>query len=1022
MNAQPLVSVLMRTRDRQDLLREALVSVLAQTWPAIETVIVNDGGEDVSDAVIPAGSAGIRWINNPGPHGRSHAANLALAQARGHYCLFLDDDDLLDPGHVEGLVRALQSSPGHRIAYSAVRTMTDGVIEDNPSFAHPYDPVRLMIENFIPIHAVLFERAAAGDSVCFDPAFNRFEDWDFWLQLATDNDFLYVDKCTATYRVAKKSGFGAKDIDSDDLARYRLALYRKWLPRWPESRLLELIDRSREYPRIEVLETAVSEQQANIEEKLGYITILREHETHLTEQVGAQQRVLVETNKQLEDMSQELQYAEHERQVEAKKAEALQNELHIIYNSRSWKLTRPLRFFTKIRFFVRTEGVRGLLTRIRIKLGARTQRARKIAATAPVSDHFHPLAFPKSGQPQVSIVIPVFNKYQYSFHCLKSVLDNLGGENVEVIVVDDCSTDKTAAMLADISGIKVIRNPQNQGFIASCNNGAAAARGEFLVLLNNDTEVREGWLAALRRTFSDFPDAGLVGARLVFPDGTLQEAGGIVWMDGSAWNYGRGQDPNHPDYAYCRQVDYCSGACLMIRLADYRALGGFDNYYAPAYYEDTDLAFRVREAGKKVYYQPNATIIHFEGITSGTDTGSGIKQYQVTNADKFCARWRETLASHRPNGRLPELEKERHVNKRILVIDARVLMPDHDSGSLRMFNILRILQRLGYKVVFVPANLHYHEKYTPLLQGQGIECHYLPHDWSVGKYLEIHGRQFDAAILSRADYAEKFIDDVRRFCPNARVLFDTVDLHFLREQREAELTGDQKLRESAAIRKNQELNIARKADVTLVVSPVELDLFRAEAPDVHVSLLSNIHEPEEAGPPFGERRDMLFIGNFEHPPNTDAMNFFLDEVFSLVLEQQPDLKLYIVGGHVPSHLKARAGDNVVFTGMVADIRPLFDGVKLSIAPLRYGAGVKGKINTSMAFGVPAVVTSVAAEGMNLVHGKDILVADAPADFAREILRLYGDETLWRSLAEAGRRNIEEHFSFAAAEAQLRAVL
>jgi glycosyltransferase involved in cell wall biosynthesis len=308
------------------------------------------------------------------------------------------------------------------------------------------------------------------------------------------------------------------------------------------------------------------------------------------------------------------------------------------------------------------------------------------------------------------------------------------------------------------------------------------------------------------------------------------------------------------------------------------------------------------------------------------------------------------------------------------------------------------------------------------MQAIGIECQYQPYVQSVSKYLEDHGLLFDAVILSRADYAEKYIDDVRQYCPNAQVLFDTVDLHFLREQREAELSNDKALMDSAVMRKSQELAVARKADVTLVVSPVELALFREEAPDINVSLLSNVHEMYATGKRFSERKDMLFIGNFEHPPNTDAMEFFLNEIFPLVHKENPDLNLLIVGGHVPSHLKARATKQIQFTGFVADITPLFENIRLSIAPLRYGAGVKGKINSSMSYGVPAVVTSMAAEGMNLDHGKDILIADEAEEFAREILRLYADETLWKALSKAGKENIETHFSFSAAEAQLREVL
>ncbi|MFT5320655.1 MAG: GT2 family glycosyltransferase [Pseudohongiellaceae bacterium] len=1025
MNSLALISVLIRTKDRKSLLCEAIDSILAQNYSNIEVIIINDDGADYSAEILADYAdqgRNIRWLNNTGQHGRSHAANLALEQAQGEFCLFLDDDDSIDPEHIANLAKALTDQDIYALAYSAVRVIADGITEEVPSFAHPFDPVRLMIENYIPIHAVLFKRSLLNEGFRFDPAFDRFEDWDFWLQLAQQHAFKFIEQCTASYRVDNSSGFGAKDNIDKDMDAYRLAIYKKWLALWSDEKIIALFGRSREFPRISVLEKSLENLGAEITNKLTFIAELGTRLDDRDRKVLSQQKQLAAKEQELQVVGKELQESENQATAQRNLNQALNDQLQIIYNSRSWKLTRPLRALTIARYFIRTEGFLGLLARLRIKLEPRFSHIEKIKAESAVSDKFSPLSFPVFKKPTVSIVIPVFNKYQYTFHCLKSILEHTDDESYEVIVVDDCSSDQTQTMLAGIKGITVINNEENLGFINSCNKGAESAKGQFLLLLNNDTEVRYGWLQAMRQTFQDFPDAGLVGARLVFADGTLQEAGGIVWQDGSAWNYGRGDDPNNPAYTYCRQVDYCSGACLMIPLDDFSALGGFDTHYLPAYYEDTDLAFKVRETGKKVYYQPNATLIHFEGVTSGTDTGSGIKKYQQINHKKFFARWQQTLKQHRPNARLPYLEKERHVQKRILIIDARVLMPDHDSGSLRMFNILKILQNIGYKVTFLPANLHCHEKYTPQMQAIGIECLYVPYVKSISNYLEEFGQYFNAVILSRADTAEKFIDDVKQYCINAKIIFDTVDLHFLREEREAKLNNDKVLADSAAMRKTQELALARKADTTLVVSPIELQLFKQEAPDLKINLLSNIHHTYATGKSFQERANMLFIGNFEHPPNTDAMVFFLDNVFPIVHKQNPELKLLIVGGHVPASIKARANEHIVITGFVEEIEPIFNDIRISIAPLRYGAGVKGKINSSMSFGVPMVVSTVAAEGMNLVHDTDILIADEPEEFAKEIMRLYSDAALWQSLSEAGKQNIEEHFSFATAEAQLRAVL
>jgi GT2 family glycosyltransferase len=1141
---RPLVSVIVRTRNRRELLPQALASVQAQTWRPLELVVVNDGGVPVADLLPPAGDEfSVVGIDLERCGGRSNAANRGLDAARGDWLIFLDDDDWFDADHIETLVGALTAARGQYLAaYSAVRCVADGIPVDDDSaaaesraaaapvagnessgadavvaagnagalaftavpegkeggcaggahaasdtartgagrpapatFAHPFDPVRLLVENYIPIHAMLFSRVLPARGCRFDRDLDRFEDWDFWLQALRHTNFLFVDHCSAVYRTGNGSGFGR---DADTAADgWRLALYRKWAAAWSDGQLLRLLERARQYPEIAHLEGVLADRVSDISRLLGELHCARDEAGRLSvELLELQQDVRVRleaANRQITSLYE--QFTEKQRHIDI-----LNRELHMIHASRSWRLTRPLRLAANALMILRTQGAAALAGRIRERLvGARRRMPPSVAAAA-LETSYHPLEFPRVDAPLVSIVIPVYNQHLHTFHCLKSILAAAGEVRFEVIVVDDCSTDDTAAMLAGVSGISKIRNPENRGFIRTCNTGAAAARGEYIVFLNNDTEVKQGWLEALTNTFSAFPDAGMVGARLVYPDGSLQEAGGIVWQDGSAWNFGRGDDPARPEYSWCRQVDYCSGACLMIPQADFRALGGFDTAFAPAYYEDVDLAFRVRAAGKKVYYQPRATVIHFEGVTSGTDTGGGVKRYQVVNAKKFFDRWRETLAGHRPNGSQPYLEKERGVKRRLLVVDARVLMPDHDAGSVRMNHILRIFQRLGYKVTFIPDNLEYHERYTAALQAAGIECWYAPYVRSVGEHLKTHGRLYDVVMLSRADVAEKNLAAVRQYCPEAKVLFDTVDLHFLREEREAQLHNDPLRRQAARLRKAQELGIARQVDMTLLVSTAELEIFRREAPDVRVALLPTIQElpplpgsalstesaaaaptaggisagaavagdipggktaagnaltlkgvagdinagPEtDAASPDG-RRDILFIGGFEHPPNLDAMEFFIGAVLPLITARRPDIRLLVVGSKPPARLRelAAANANVEVRGYVADIAPLFREIRLTVAPLRYGAGVKGKINTSMAWGVPVVATGIAAEGMDLEDGRDVLLADTPEDFADRVLRLYEDDDLWRTLSRGGRENIRRRFSPAVAEQQVRLIL
>lgn len=649
--------------------------------------------------------------------------------------------------------------------------------------------------------------------------------------------------------------------------------------------------------------------------------------------------------------------------------------------------------------------------------------AQRAALWLPQSEPFAPFALPTSDAPRASIVIPVYNQFAHTLACLRALAARPSAAAFEVIVVDDGSSDATEASLRQVEGLRYHRRAQNGGFIAACNDGAALARGEYVVFLNNDTLPQPGWLDVLLATFDEQSDVGLVGAQLVYPDGRLQEAGGIVFADASGWNYGRFDAPDHPRYAFLRDADYCSGAAIALPTALFERLGRFDTRYAPAYYEDTDLAFAVRAAGLRVVYQPKSRVVHCEGITAGTDTGSGVKAYQVRNRGVFADKWRDAL----PAQWTPDTPADRAAFARgrrsVLIVDALVPQPDRDSGSLRLVNLMRLLLEEGAHVVFVPAYLAHSDASVEAMQRMGVEVWTAPQLGRLPAWLREHGPRFDTVMVCRHYVLRELLPLLRKYAPQARLVFDTVDLHYLRERRGAEVAGDAALARAAEATRKLELDIIARADATFVVSEVERSLLTQDAPQAQVDILSNLHRVAGPGRAFEQRRDLVFVGGFRHPPNVDAVRWFATEVFPLIRAELPELRFHCIGADAPPEIAALAEQpGVEIHGHVPDLDPYMNGARIAVAPLRYGAGVKGKVNLSMAHGQPVVATACAVEGMHLRDGEDALVADTAADYAQAVLRLYRDPALWQRLSENGLRNVETHFSLDAAREVVRRVL
>ena len=675
-------------------------------------------------------------------------------------------------------------------------------------------------------------------------------------------------------------------------------------------------------------------------------------------------------------------------------------------------------------------GNRGLLTTLRLVrqrlFPPRRQPFALVLPSGPVD--VPALRLPRAESPRASIVVPVHGKLDLTLACLRALAASGDAAPFEVIVVDDASTDSTPQVLPDIPGLRYKRHAANVGFIGACNAGAAMARGEFLVFLNNDTLVQPRWLDALLATFTLFPDTGLAGSKLVYPDGRLQEAGGLVYRSGRAANYGRFGDPTDPRYNYVRETDYCSGAALAIPAALFRELGGFDRHYMPAYYEDTDLGMRVREAGWKVRYQPASVVVHLEGASAGTDPRKGMKAWQPVNEARFRERWAARLPLQAPDPDLRDAdgaaadEAARGARPRVLVVDAYTPTPDRDSGSLRMAELLSLLVEEGCAVSFLSQGLGHDGPYTQALQHLGVECWWQPWIGDLPRWLRRHGAQFDAIVVSRHYVLSPLLPMLRELAPRARIVFDTVDLHFLREQREAEQLGAAAANAARQTRR-AELGLVRAVDETWVVSPVEEALLADLVPGAKVAVVSNIHRVEPVTPGFAGRADLVFVGGFRHPPNVDAVLWLGREILPRLRDRLPEVRVHVVGADAPPEVQALAGEpGLVVHGHVPDLEALLDRSRIALAPLRFGAGIKGKVNQALARGLPVVATACAVEGMALENGHDVLVADSAEDFADAVVRLYGDEALWNTLRAGGYANTAAHFSADAARRALRGFL
>ena len=615
-------------------------------------------------------------------------------------------------------------------------------------------------------------------------------------------------------------------------------------------------------------------------------------------------------------------------------------------------------------------------------------------------------------RPRVTVIIVLWNQAPLTLACLQS----LAGEvsiPMEVIIVDNASSDQTAQLLERVQNARIIRQSDNIGFLRGVNTALSEARGGHVLLLNNDATLRPGSLLAAVDAIESATDIGAVGGPIILPNGALQEAGSIIWNDGTCLGYGRDSAPDRGPYMFRREVDYCSGAFLLIREGLFQELGGFDEAYAPAYYEETDLCMRLRAEGYRILYEPRAIIDHFE-FGSSTKVSTALN-LQNKNRRTFCDKHASALSEgHLAPSEANVLRARMRDNRsRILFVEDRVPLLDAGGGLPRANEILRLMAEAGFFVTFLPStspNESWMETWATVPEGVEVAM-------NVGlagleAFLEERTGYYQQIFISRPHNMEKLAEITKRrpeLFVNTKIIYDAEAIFASRDLGKAELFSNACLRKRALKNMREEVALAQNAQHVTAVNAAEAESFkRINGPSVSVLGHALPLAPTTAS--FHDRQHVVFLGNLAHDdtPNTDSYAWFVDEVMPHLGDVFEGSTRFLVAGHSgAASVRSRISEKIDLLGPVADLPSLFNRSRVFVAPTRYAAGIPHKVHHAASLGVPIVVTSLLARQLGWKNEHELLVADTAEDFAAAVSRLFHDPELWEAIRSGALNKVAE---------------
>jgi glycosyltransferase involved in cell wall biosynthesis len=582
----------------------------------------------------------------------------------------------------------------------------------------------------------------------------------------------------------------------------------------------------------------------------------------------------------------------------------------------------------------------------------------------------HPeIALAIPARPEATILIGGRATPTSMYRCI-AALQAAGADTIaDIVVMDDGSHGGAAALLPTVvRNLRYHRVPSRGSAFASYADAARDARGATVVCFSGDVVPEPRAVELLVQTFAEELDAQIIGCRIARPDGSAEYVGDAFDSALHRKHVGRDEAADAPDFSYLRPVDVVDGRAFAVR----RDVAiEWPSIYTTASYAAADMCIAARGAGRSVLYQPAAR---------ATLAADAIPQPLVDEADLERLRLRWQAAMPHPHAYVGHA----------LVIDGQLPRPDHDAGSVLIVAFMAVLRKLGWHLTFCPADGAFDPASAAALERRGIALARPPRYGSITAFLNANADKIDLVIACRHMHAGMLVTRIRELAPRAKFVFIPIDLHFLREQREAALTR----RKAPETTRAQELALVHGADATIVHSDYERDLLTREVAPEKVHLLRWVTETSPDATPFEQRAGICFVGSFLHGPNVDAVKSFVADVMPLLHAEAPDLVLHVIGSDPPPAVTALAGDSVVVHGWVVDLAAFYGGIRLSVAPLRFGAGFKGKIATSLAHGVPVVATPLALEGMGLKDGDGITAANTPAETAHAILSLYRNPAAW----------------------------